>query len=40
MRACSGAHPDDHVLPDGLAAFHHDDLEPPGDHEGPLTVLG
>ncbi len=40
VRARRGAHPDDHVLPDDLAAAHYDNFEPPSEDEGPLTVLG
>ena len=39
MRTRKGSHPDDYVLPEGLAAQHFDHFEPPTADEGPLTVI-
>ena len=39
MAARRGAHPDDYVLPDELAAEYFDHFEPPTADEGPLTVV-
>lgn len=40
VRARRGAHPDDAVLTDELAARYFDGFEPPAPEEGPLTVIG
>lgn len=39
MRTRRGSHPDDYVLPDGLAAQHFDHFEPPTADEGPLKII-
>ena len=39
VRDRRGRHPDDHVLPEELAAQYVDHFEVPTDDEGPLTVI-
>ena len=39
VRSRRGAHPDDYVLTEELAAEHFDHFEPPTADEGPLTVI-
>lgn len=39
LRERAGAHADDFALPPGLAELYHDNFEPPGPDEGPVTVL-
>ena len=39
VRSWRGAHPDDYVLTEELAAEHFDHFEPPTADEGPLTVI-
>src|SRR3954451_11150117 len=39
LRARRGAHPDDYVIGEELAASHFDHFEPPTAEEGPLTVV-
>jgi len=40
VRARRGAHPDDFVLTEELAAEYFDHFEPPTPEEGPLQVVG
>ena len=40
VRARRGAHPDDFVLTEELAAQYFDHFEPPSPEEGPLQVVG
>jgi predicted kinase len=40
VRARRGAHPDDFVLTEELAAEYFDHFEPPSPEEGPLQVVG
>ncbi len=39
VRARRGSHGDDFVVDEALAARYYDHFEPPGDDEGPLTVV-
>lgn len=40
LRERQGAHSDDYVIPDDLAARYIDHFEVPTSDEGPLTVIG
>ncbi len=39
LRERAGAHADNFTLPPGLAELYHENFQPPGPDEGPVTVL-